>query len=124
MNIRTGINWTKLVIALALFCAMFSFSVMAQNNSDKPLDEEAVAALVEELASGLAGLDEDQVEAITGKWDAHEDLAGKTRTQILGLLFADVKSIVRDAETQKNIWDTWTEQAEAEEDDEDWSTID
>ena len=130
MNIRTGINWTKLVIALALLCAVFGFSVMAQDNSDEPLDEGSAAALVEELANGLPDLieDEEQVTAITGKWEAREDLAGKTRTQILGLLFADVKSVVRDAEAQKNIWDTWNgaadESEEEEADEEDWSTMD
>jgi len=53
-------------------------------------------------------------------------LAGKTWAQILGLLFADVKSVVRDAETQKSIWDAWTaaDQSETEEADEDWSTMD
>jgi hypothetical protein len=78
MNIRLGINWTKLIIALALLCALFNFSVMAQDNSDEPLDEESVAALVEELANGLPDLveNEDQVTAITEKWVAHEDLAG------------------------------------------------
>lgn len=129
MSIRTAISWTKLIIALALLCALFNFSVMAQDDSDEPLDEDAVSALVEELANGLSDLieDEGQVTAITEKWDAHEDLAGKTRAQILGLLFADVKSVVRDAKTQKNIWDTWTgaaDQTEEEEADEDWSTMD
>ena len=53
-------------------------------------------------------------------------MAGKTWAQILGLLFADVKSVVRDAETQKSIWDAWTaaDQSETEEADEDWSTMD
>ena len=130
MNIRTGISWTKLVIAIGLLCAVFGFSVTAQNNPNQTLDEESVAELVEELANELADLieDEDQVAAITEKWESREDLEGKTRTQILGLLFADVKSVVRDAETQKNIWDTWTGAArtetEEEEADEDWSTMD
>ena len=126
MNVTLGNNWIKSALALMLLCALFNFSAMAQDDPDEPLDEEAVAALVEELANGLAELDEDQVEAITEKWEAHEDLAGKTWAQILGLLFADVKSVVRDAETQKSIWDAWTaaDQTETEEADEDWSTMD
>jgi hypothetical protein len=51
MNIKLGINWTKSAIALALLCAVFSFGVMAQDNPDQTLDE-------------------DQVTAITGKWNA------------------------------------------------------
>jgi hypothetical protein len=134
MNIRAGINWTKLVVALGLMCVMFSFGAMAQDNSNEPFDEDAAAALVEELADGLPDLigDEAAVTKITDKWNAREDLVGKTQTQILNMLFADVKSVVRDAETQKNIWDTWTgaadqteeEEAQEEEADEDWSTMD
>ena len=102
MNIRFGIIWTKLAIALGLWCLISGFTVSAQTKPEAPLDEDAAAALIETLVDELPNLieDEDQVTAITKKWDAHEDLAGKTRTQILGLLFADVKSVVRDAETQ------------------------
>jgi hypothetical protein len=126
---KTGINWTKPVLALALMCVMFGFGAMAQDNSNTPLDEDAAAALVEELADGLPDLidDEAAVTKITDKWNAREDLVGKTTAQILNILFADVKSVVRDAETQKNIWDAWTgaaDQSEEEEADEDWSTMD
>jgi hypothetical protein len=129
MNITSGINWIKLAIVLVLMSSVFGLTALAQTNSEKPLNAEAVAALIEELTDGLPDLieDEDQAAAITEKWDARENLAGKTRTQILGLLFADVRSVVRDAETQKNIWDTWTgaaDETEAEEDEEDWSTMD
>ena len=69
MNTGTPIGWTKLIIALALLCALFNFSAMAQDNSDEPIDEEAAAALVEELANGLPDLidDEAAVAAITEK---------------------------------------------------------
>jgi hypothetical protein len=110
LTFKTGINWTKLAIALALMCSMFSFSPMAHTKQEGPLDAEAVSALIEELTDGLQDVikDEDQVAAITEKWDAHEDLVGKTRTQILKLLFADVKSVIEDKETQDNIWASWT----------------
>jgi hypothetical protein len=49
MNIRRAISWTRLILALSLLCALFNFSLMAQDDSDEPLDEEAVAGLVEEL---------------------------------------------------------------------------
>ena len=88
------INWTRLVIASLLMCVMLSFAAMAQSNSNQRLDAEAVSALIAELKDGLANLidDEDTVTAITEKWDAREDLAGKTKSQILSLLFADVKT--------------------------------
>ena len=117
---KIGINWTKSAIALVLLCSVISFSVIAQDNSNKTLDKESVAALIQEMSDGLPDFvkDEAQVTAIIEEWEAREDLVGKTRTQILGLLFADVKSVVRDGETQKNIWDAWTgegDQTETEE---------
>jgi cold shock protein len=110
LTFKTGINWAKQVIALVLMCLMFGFSAMAQDNSNKPLDEDGMTALVDELTNGLSDLieDEDQVTAITDKWDAREDLAGKTRKQILNLLFADVKSIIKDKKAQDSIWKAWT----------------
>lgn len=83
INITSGINWTKTVVASAILCTVLSFSVMAQDNPNKPLDEESVSALVEELTNGLADFIEDEarVTAITEKWDERENLAGKTRTQ-------------------------------------------
>lgn len=76
---------------------------------EKPLTEEEVTALLDDLKGGLADLvnDEDQVTAINEKWDAHEDLAGETRKQVLALLFADVKSVVDDKEIQDAIWANW-----------------
>jgi hypothetical protein len=133
MNVTSGINRIKSAIALVLMCLMFGLTALPQTGQEKPLNAETAAALIEELTDGLPDLieDEGQVTAIIEKWDARENLAGKTRTQILGLLFADVKSVVRDAETQKNIWDTWTgaaNQTETEEEEEeaveDWSTMD
>jgi hypothetical protein len=47
---KIGINWTKSAIALALLCAVFSFSAMAQNNPNKPLDAKAASVLIQELA--------------------------------------------------------------------------
>ena len=109
ITFKTGINRTKLVIALTLMCFMFGFSARAQTKPEAPLDEDGVTTLLDELKDGLPNLidDEAQVTAITGKWDAREDLAGKARTQILKLLFADVKSIIKDKRTQDSVWQDW-----------------
>src|SRR5215213_2041939 len=113
MNIRLEFNWTKLVMALVLMCSMFGLSAMAQTNLNETLDAKAVTALIEELTDGLPDLieDEAQVTAILGKWDARQDLIGKTKAQILNLLFADVKSIIKEKETQDSIWAGWKESA-------------
>src|SRR5689334_7072093 len=83
---------------------------IAAAQAEKPLDQAAADALVAELKEGLADLidDEDAVAAITAKWEAH-NLVGKTRTQILNLLFADVKSVVEDKDTLDSIWEDWKE---------------
>jgi hypothetical protein len=85
-------------------------SVLAQTKPEQPLSSEAAAALVQELVDGLADVmqDQGQFDAITDKWEARGDLAGNTRTQILNLLFADVRSIIKDKETQDRIWSSWT----------------
>ena len=85
MNIKLGINWTKSGIALALLCAVFSFSAMAQDNPNKPLGQEEVEALINHLKEGLPELidDEDAVNEIVEKWENREDLAGKIGEQVL-----------------------------------------
>ncbi len=118
-----GESVKKIFIALI---ALFAFAVVVsttastsrvsarvtplpQATPDKPLSEEEVTALIETLKGGLSDLveDEDQVTTITEKWDARENLAGKTHKQILGLLFADVRSVVKDKETQDAVWANW-----------------
>lgn len=70
-------------------------------SSDDPLDEEAIQALVEKLKESLAEAieDEDTQNAIIEKWDARmEKLVGKTAKQVVDLLMADVKSVVKEAD--------------------------
>ena len=79
---------------------------------EERLDADAVSALIEELKDGLPDLieDEAQVSAIIKKWDKRKDLEGKTRSEILKLIFADLKAVVKDKESQDNIWKSWTEE--------------
>ena len=116
MNIRSGINWARSAIALALLCAVFSFSVMAQDNSKKPLDAEAASALRQELIDGLPDLieDEAQVKAITEKWAVRRDLVGKPREDILETLYLDTESIIKDLTVRDGIWKAWTTEEDIE----------
>jgi cold shock CspA family protein len=86
-------------------------SAVPQATPEKPLNEEEVGALLEALGNGLPDLidDERSITAIEKKWSKHKDLVGKTGMQILKLLFADVKLVVKDKETQDAIWSNWTE---------------
>ncbi len=117
MSNTSGINWTKLAMALVFMCSVFSFSAFAQTGQEKPLDAEAVAALVQELTDGLPDLidDEEAVTRIITKWAERKNLGGKTRTQILKPLFTDVKSAISDRETLDSIWDWWTSEKQSEE---------
>ena len=105
MNIKSGINWTKSVIALALLCAVFGFSAMAQTNTDKPLNAKTLAALVEELKGVVARSAPEANEAamVAKKWDARRDLAGKSKRAVINLLFEDVKTSIEDSGTQYTI---------------------
>ncbi len=68
------------------------------------LDEDEAWALVEELKDKLPDLDDETIEAIIQKWDAHKDLADKTKSQIIRIFFNDCKTVVKDKETQDAIW--------------------
>lgn len=102
-------NWTDLIIASLLMCLIFCFGVAAQTKDDPPLDEEAVSALVDELKEGLPEFieDEDTVNKITEKWDAREDLAGKTRYEIIKLFKEDIESVLTDKKLILKIWHKW-----------------
>ena len=86
---------------------------------EKPLDEEAATALAAGLKEALEAEveDEEARTAIGAKWEART-MAGNTRTQILAMLFADVKSVVTEKEKQDAVWEGWKAvgvEAEAEE---------
>ncbi len=78
---------------------------------ETPLTEDELSGLLDELKEGLTDLvgDEDTATAITEKWDAREDLAGKTRKQVLGLLFADLRTVVKDSALQNSVWAAWNQ---------------
>ena len=104
----------NLVFLMLILVGLFSLNVFAQktettykdDNSiyiyavNKPLDEEDLSALVEKLKTALAEVveDEETQNSITEKWDARmENLVGKTAKQVVDLLLADVKSVIKDA---------------------------
>ncbi len=77
---------------------------------ETPLDKGAASALARDLKASLSksiGNDE-VVAAVSARWDTNS-LAGKTRDQILAILFADVKFAVKDQKTLDKIWTGWKE---------------
>lgn len=103
---ETRINWTKLVAALVLLYSISSFGAMAQTDSDKPLDAKSLTALVEELKGVVSRteLNEKNAALVAEKWDRRKDLAGKTKKEVIKLLFEDVKSVIKDSGIQYQIY--------------------
>lgn len=96
---KKEINWTKLIVALAIVCSVFSFGAIAQTNPDKPLDAKSLAALIEELKEVVSKNTPDEKDAILiGEiWDKRKDLGGKTKKEVVNLLYGDVKSVIKDS---------------------------
>lgn len=93
-----------------LWCSMLGSRVMAQTNSDKPLDATALTALVEELKEVVAKATPDAKEAaqVAERWDKRTDLAGKTRKEVIELLYQDVKAVIKDSGTLYEIYSTFS----------------
>ncbi len=74
-------------------------------DSGKPLDAKSRSALISELKGVVARAEPDEKNsaAVAKKWDARRDLAGKTKTVVINLLFEDVRSVIKDLGTQYQI---------------------
>ena len=87
------------LLAMLLWCSLPGSSVRAQTNSDQPLNAQSLTALVGELKEVVAKATPDTKEAasISARWDMRTDLAGKTRKEVINLLYGDVKAVVKDS---------------------------
>jgi len=105
-TLKTRINRTKFIAALGLMCSVFGFTAMAQTNFDKPLDAKALTAVVAELKEVVAksSPNEKETASVAAKWDARKDLAGKTKKEVIDLLYQDVKAVVKDSGTLYQIY--------------------
>lgn len=88
----------------------WNVTALPQATPERPLNEQQVSQLFEQLENSLKGDvdDEDAVAAILERWENQEGLVGKTRTQILQLFFNDVRAVILDQETRDIIWSNWT----------------
>lgn len=102
----------KIIISLFVIL-VFSFAGLPQATPERPLNEQQVSQLFEQLETSLKNdvEDEDAVAAILERWENQENLVGKTRTQILQLFFNDVRAVITDEETRDIIWSNWTSAA-------------
>ncbi len=74
--------------------------------TDKPMKAETLAALIVELKEVVSNNSPDKNEAklVSVKWDARKDLAGKTKSEVIELLYEDVKAVIKDSGTQYQIY--------------------
>jgi hypothetical protein len=85
--------------ALMFMFSVFGLTATAQTNPDKALDAKAVTALIGELKEVVSNSTPDTNDAamVAEKWNARKDLVGKTRKDVINLLYTDVKSVVKDS---------------------------
>ena len=99
------------MIALALMCLMFCFGVMAvfSQTPEKILTPVETATLIREAAERTVMTTDGGygTSDIFDRWEAREDLEGKTKTQLMRLLFADVHAIIKDPAIRTKVWNAW-----------------
>lgn len=95
-------NWTKLLTVLSLMCSVFSFNAMAQ----KPMNANALAALITEFKEVISKNARNQNDAklIGSRWNKRKDLAGKNKSDVIELLYEDVKFVIKDSGVQYQIY--------------------
>ena len=100
---QAKINLKRLTAVLAVVFSVFGAGASAQT---KPLDAKSLAALVEELKGVVARteLDEQKSASVARKWDARRNLSGKTKKQVIDLLYADLKTVITDSGTRYEIY--------------------
>lgn len=108
MMLTQKIKWTRYLIVLVLVLFVFSINTLAQ--TDKPMEAKALAALIAELKGIVSKTapDKNEAKSVGEKWDARKDLAGKTKSEVIELLFEDVKSVIKDSGTQYQIYSTFS----------------
>lgn len=96
-------NWTKLTSVLSLMFLIFSLSALAQ---DKPMEANAIAALITEFKEVVSknARNQNDAQLIGKRWDARQDLSGKTKPDVIELLYDDVEAVIKDSGVRYQIY--------------------
>lgn len=99
----------KSAIAIVVAFVVLSTVAVFSQTREVPLNQEQAEAVVEEAGRAVMEVidDEELLTAISEKWEEREDLEGKTKSQILRLLFADVQAVIQDPAIRTAIWKAW-----------------
>lgn len=109
--VRTQIwkSWYPLMVVAAPTTTTTSTQQTTQ--AGPVLDNNAAGWLVSDLANTLGGIkDRNEANEVYVKLFAHldaKDLGGKTKAQIMQILFQDLRSIVSDPAQQAAVWKDW-----------------
>ena len=89
-----------------LLCLVFAISAMAQVRADRPLTSAARNNLIAELKEVVAKTvpDGPDAAAVAAKWDQRKGLAGKTKRDIIDVLYADLKTVISDSGARYQIY--------------------
>ncbi len=103
---KTTLGWTKIFIAFVFLFSLFGRSLTAQTDFDKPLEAKRRAGLLTELKEVVAksGTTEKDAALVAQMWDKRTDLAGKTKKEVISLLYQDVKAVITDSGIQYQIY--------------------
>lgn len=94
------INFYRSLLIASVLCLLLSASGVAQ---DTPLNAQQLGNLVVGLKGALkenlapVANGRASYTAITQRWDARRDLAGKAKSQVIDLLYEDVKMVVKNS---------------------------
>ena len=96
----------KLLNTLLLLCVIGSFNAIAQTSAEKPLDEKQLADVIENLKEivNKNSPDKNDAKKVFKKWEKRKDLVGKTKSDVIELLYDDVKSVIKDSGIQYQIY--------------------
>jgi hypothetical protein len=95
---------TKHVISHLFLLAIGSVLVLGQQES--PLTASSRTALVEELKGVVSRTEPDEKRSaqVAAKWDRRSDLEGKSKGEVIDLLYEDVKSVITNSGTLYEIY--------------------
>jgi hypothetical protein len=100
-NIFAGMGVATLVI-----CMAFVIGAFAQAKVERPLSTTARHNLISELKEVVANTvpDGPAAASLAAKWDRQRGLTGKTKRQLIDLLYADLKTVIDDAGARYEIF--------------------
>ncbi|MBL8180445.1 MAG: hypothetical protein JNL64_02405 [Blastocatellia bacterium] len=99
----------RLAAMIVLATTIFSTVSIFSQTPERVLTPAETESVLEEAARGALEAigDEAVFDAVVERWEAREDFEGKTRSQILRLLFADVQAVIQDPAIRTAIWRAW-----------------